>query len=77
MAVDAEYRLPPSVVVVEPVTGAGPTGEAPPVRFSSERHELAVPAMAAVYVGQLLDRDEFRRHCDRFSTRAAILGNLR
>jgi hypothetical protein len=33
---------------------------------------LAVPVMAEDYVGQLLDRDEFRRHCDR----EAILANL-
>jgi hypothetical protein len=33
--------------------------------------------MAEVYVSQLLDRDEFRRHCDRFKTREAILANLR
>jgi hypothetical protein len=32
--------------------------------------------MAEVYVSRLLDRDEFRRHCDRHQTRNAILANL-
>jgi hypothetical protein len=76
VAVDADYRLPPNVVAVEPLAGARPLVEPPPVQFSSERYELAVPATAEVYVGRLLDRDEFRRHCDRFVTRAAILANL-
>jgi hypothetical protein len=49
----------------------------PDVRFSSETHRFAVPVMAEVYVTRILDRDEFRRHCDRFRTRTAILANLR
>jgi hypothetical protein len=49
----------------------------PPVEFSGERHEFAVPVMAEVYVSRLLDRDEFRRHCDRHRTRDAILESLR
>ena len=52
---------------------AGP----PPVEFSGDRYEFAVPVMAEVYVSRLLDRDEFRRHCNRFGTRDAILSNLR
>jgi hypothetical protein len=51
---------------------AGP----PPVEFSGDRYEFAVPVMAEVYVTRLLDRDQFRRHCDRFRTREAILANL-
>jgi hypothetical protein len=47
------------------------------LQFHGEEHGLAVPVMAEVYVGQLLDRDEFRRHCDRYGTREAILANLR
>jgi hypothetical protein len=51
---------------------------APPVvRFQGARYQFAVPVTAEVYVSQLLDRDEFRRHCDRFKTRDAILANLR
>jgi hypothetical protein len=32
--------------------------------------------MAEVYVNRLLDRDEFRRHCDAYQSREAILANL-
>jgi hypothetical protein len=49
----------------------------PSVRFERDRYEFAVPVMAEVYVERLLDRDEFRKHCDRFRTRDAILANLR
>jgi hypothetical protein len=51
---------------------AGP----PPVEFSGDRYEFAVPVTAEVYVSRLLDRNEFRRHCDRHRTRDAILANL-
>jgi hypothetical protein len=57
----------------QPEQPAGP----PPVEFSGDRYEFAVPVMAEVYVERLLDRDEFRRHCDRYGTRDAILANLR
>ena len=52
-----------------------PTGP-PPVRFVGDRYEFAVPVTAELYITRLLDRDEFRRHCDRHRTRAAILRNL-
>jgi hypothetical protein len=48
----------------------------PPVKFSGDVYEFAVPVMAEVYVSRLLDRDEFRRHCDRHRTGDAILANL-
>ena len=32
---------------------------------------LAYPVTAEVYVDRILDRDEFRRHCDRFKTAVA------
>lgn len=32
---------------------------------------------AEVYVSRLLDRTEFRKHCDRHRTAKAILANLR
>lgn len=72
-----EYRRPPTVLAVEPLTGAEqPPGAPPPVLFSGDHYELAVPVMAEVYVERLLDRDEFRRHCNRFQCREAILANL-
>jgi hypothetical protein len=54
-----------------------PQATPPVVKFRGDRYQLAVPEMAEVYVEQLLDRDEFRRHCDRLKTRPAILANLR
>ena len=57
---------------------AEPPASGPPdVLFGGETHPFAVPVMAEVYVTRILDRDEFRRHCDRFKTRSAILANLR
>jgi hypothetical protein len=50
--------------------------EPPDVQFTGESHRLATPVMAEVYVSRLLDRDEFRRHCDRYQTREQILANL-
>ena len=44
--------------------------------FCGDHYELAVPVMAEAYVPRLLDRDEFRRHCDRFKTQDRILANL-
>jgi hypothetical protein len=78
VAVDAEFRSPPQILSVEPLMGSGrPPREPPPILFSGDQYELAVPVMAEVYVERLLNRDEFRRHCDRHRTQAAILSNLR
>jgi hypothetical protein len=77
-AVDVAYRVPPTVERIEALAGdRRPVGEPPPVLFSGDRYEFAVPVMAEVHVSRLLDRDEFRRHCDRHRTRDAILANLR
>ncbi len=75
--VDATYRVPPTVVGIERSAGRAPLpGKPPAVEFSGDRYEFAVPVMAEVYVTRLLDRDEFRRHCDRHRTRDTILANL-
>lgn len=54
------------------------TGPAAPpeVKLVGDYYELAEPVMAEVYVAQLLERDAFRRHCDRYRSRDAILANL-
>ncbi len=76
--VTVDYRVRPNVLGVDPSQPtAKPAGEPPVVLFTGDRYELAVPVMAEVYVSRLLDRDEFRRHCDLFKTREAILANLR
>jgi hypothetical protein len=43
---------------------------------SADRHRVSVPVVEEVYVSRLLDRDEFRRHCDVYLSREAILSNL-
>jgi hypothetical protein len=54
-----------------------PGTDAPPrVEFQRQWCEAATPVFAEVYVSRLLDRDEFRRHCDCHQTRDAILANL-
>jgi hypothetical protein len=50
--------------------------KAPTVELCGDRYDLAVPVMAEVYISRLLDRDEFRLHCDRHKTKEAILSNL-
>jgi hypothetical protein len=47
------------------------------VRFASESHALVQPVVAEVYVSRILNREEFRRHCDTYKTRSAILSNLK
>jgi hypothetical protein len=48
----------------------------PEVVFTASYQSLAYPITAEVYVDKLLDRDEFRKLCDTYKTRAAILGQL-
>jgi hypothetical protein len=48
----------------------------PEVIFNASYQSLAYPVTAEVYVDELLDRDEFRKLCDTYKTRAAILGQL-
>jgi hypothetical protein len=46
------------------------------VIFADEEHELMFPVTAEIYVSAILDRAEFRKHCDTHRTRSAILANL-
>jgi hypothetical protein len=47
------------------------------VAFRGIKENLAYLVSAEVYVEKVLDRDAFRRHCDAYRTRSAILANLR
>jgi hypothetical protein len=51
--------------------------DAPRVVLVSSFPSLAYPVTAEVYVDELLDRDQFRRLCDRYKTRKAILEHLK
>ena len=47
------------------------------INYGAELHSAAYPVFAEVYVSRILNREEFRAHCDRFQTRSAILQNLK
>src|SRR6185436_10607621 len=55
---------------------AGPDDESPEIHFTGAWRSLATPVFAEVYVSKILNRAEFRRHCDTYKTKAAILANL-
>jgi hypothetical protein len=65
-----DFAVPPQARVL--------TASDPQVRvaFKGIERSLAYLVSAEVYVEKLLDRDEFRRHCDAHVTRSAILGSL-
>jgi hypothetical protein len=44
--------------------------------FHSTSRTIAYPIVAEVYVKRILNRDEFRRHCDLYKSRTVILDNL-
>jgi hypothetical protein len=48
----------------------------PHVKWVPTYREIAYPVLAEAYVSRLLDRDEFRAHCDRHKTTRRILENL-
>ena len=47
------------------------------LHFGSDCSRLAYPVLAEVYVNEILDREQFRRHCDTYKTQSAILSNLK
>jgi hypothetical protein len=71
----ASFAQRPTVEVLD---GAGQavSGKSYRLEFGSLERPMAYPVMAEVYVSRLLDRDEFRRHCDLNQTRTKILENL-
>jgi hypothetical protein len=80
VSVNVEYRTVPEILGVErdlPAAAGAPPRLPPAVEFSCNWHRFAIPVMAETYVTRLLDRDEFRKHCDCFQTREAILASLR
>jgi hypothetical protein len=48
----------------------------PRIDFCPAFKQIAYPVFAEAYVSRLLDRDEFRAHCDRYRTRTRILEHL-
>ena len=46
------------------------------IKYHSTSRTIAYPVFAEAYVSRLLDRDEFRAHCDRYKTEERILAHL-
>ncbi len=70
------FQKAPAATILDGAGRKVRLGRALDLTFAAELHCVAQPVTAEVYVSRLLDRDEFRRHCDRHRTRAAILANL-
>ncbi|MHC4944337.1 MAG: hypothetical protein ACYTG7_15080, partial [Planctomycetota bacterium] len=73
-SVDVSYARQPGYRVKDR-TGRDATGEVD-LLFGNRVYGLAYPIIEEVYVDRILDRDEFRTHCDRYGSRKAILENL-
>lgn len=71
-----DFATRPSYAVYD-AQGPVATGGKVNVNFHAESRAVFYPIMAEVYVSKILDREEFRRHCDRYKTRSAILANLK
>jgi hypothetical protein len=69
------FSTQPAVQVTKNGQAAKP-GEVD-LQFGATHLSLAYPVCAEVYVDRILNREEFRRHCDRFKSRSEILKNLR
>jgi hypothetical protein len=69
---EVSFAEPPGVRVLDP---EGREVNAP-IEWGVQRYDVAYPVTAEVYVTRVLDRTEFRAHCDRYRTRSAILENL-
>lgn len=46
------------------------------LKFDGAGYLSAYPVFAEIWVSKLLNREEFRAHCDKYKTEAAILANL-
>jgi len=73
--IEVSYVKEPKVVSVVDPAGR-PAKEHPEIRFKKYCHRVLYPVMAEVYVTKLLDRKEFREHCDRYGSRKKILAAL-
>jgi hypothetical protein len=71
------FHRPPTVIQVLDDAGRTVPLDSVRVNFTAERHDLVYLVSAEVYVDEPMTRAEFRRHCDRYRTFAAILEHLR
>jgi len=69
------FATPPAAEILD--ESDNPVGDdGPELVYHAAYQTFVYPVMAEVYVDRLLDRDEFRRHCDTHQSRAVILQNL-
>ncbi len=70
------YDSTPTVKQIEGPDGKLVKPQDVEVEFQDDSRRIAYIATAEVYVSRLLDRKEFRAHCDRYKTYRAIVSNL-
>lgn len=66
------FEKQPAAVITD-LSGAPVNAE---LKFHTIKRPLITPVSAELYVNKLLDRNEFRKLCDRFQTRSEILSAL-
>jgi hypothetical protein len=71
------YETRPAVVEIRGPDGKVVKPRDVEVEFHREYHRTAYFATAEIYVRRLLNRTEFRQHCDKYKTYKAIVSNLR
>jgi hypothetical protein len=74
--VEIEFARRPAVTVFDANRKPVPEDKGPILIFETARRSIAYPVMAEVYVKNILNREEFRQHCDKYRTRRQILQNL-
>ena len=74
--VEVSFAARPTTTVFDP-KGKQVSDPTSLLRFESIHFQLAYPVSAEVYATRILNRHEFREHCDRYRTRSAILDNLK
>jgi hypothetical protein len=61
------FKTPPNVSILQ---------GRPRFEWGETGYAVAYPVFKELYVSRILDRDEFRSHCDRYKTVSAIVENL-
>ena len=69
------FARPPAIRAF--VDGSGKKADPGQITYETDDRHLAYFVTAEAYVTRILDRQEFREHCDRHKTEKAILRNLK
>ena len=71
------FKRPPVVKEIRNAAGMRIARQLVKVKFKQKTVQLLYLVSAEVYVTKVMNRQEFRKHCDRYKTRMAILANLK